>query len=297
MSAEMEELYRAAVGEKKAEYYVPRFLAFDDAGKGSIGWHWPAFFVTFGWLLWRRMWAVAGLYFVVPSIIMFGMQMAAPFFIVDNPESALISLGIFFLLFMLVMWLVPPLFAVRVYHGHTKERIKELKAKRHRKGLDTSHSALVAALEEQPHVSKLALWLYLILFVGVAGLGVLAAVAVPAYQQYALRAKVTTGYMEAQMRLIPHSGQHMDEVPWDTLDDTPSSNATAKPAGRLRVDHKVHSVYLTFDKSEASQVSEAQLKFEPVVGDDGIILGWTCSSPDIEDRYLPKQCRSDEYED
>ena len=54
-SSQNEELYRAAVGESKAGYYVPLFYRFDQPGASRVSWNWPAFFVPFFWMLYRRM--------------------------------------------------------------------------------------------------------------------------------------------------------------------------------------------------------------------------------------------------
>ena len=53
----VEALYRAAVGAKKADFYVPKFLRFDEANASKLSWNWPAFFVSFYWFLYRRMYA------------------------------------------------------------------------------------------------------------------------------------------------------------------------------------------------------------------------------------------------
>jgi hypothetical protein len=56
-----EALYRAAVGAKKADFYVPKFIRFDHAGASKLSWNWPALFVSFYWFLYRRMyrsWAI-----------------------------------------------------------------------------------------------------------------------------------------------------------------------------------------------------------------------------------------------
>jgi hypothetical protein len=56
--------YRAAVGPR-ADYYVPRFLSFDRPGASKASWHWPAFFVSFPWMLYRRMWRTALVVFLI----------------------------------------------------------------------------------------------------------------------------------------------------------------------------------------------------------------------------------------
>ena len=74
-SSQNEELYRAAVGAKKAGYYLPKFNSFDQ-GQSKVTWNWPAFFVTFFWLLYRRMYGLAvGYLFLVPLAL--GMLLVA----------------------------------------------------------------------------------------------------------------------------------------------------------------------------------------------------------------------------
>lgn len=53
------ELYRAVIGPRSQEYYLKHFLRFDSEGKTSATWHWPAYWVTLNWLIYRRMWGWA----------------------------------------------------------------------------------------------------------------------------------------------------------------------------------------------------------------------------------------------
>ena len=56
-------LFRIAVGPS-ADYYSARFLAFERAGRGGIGWHWPALFAPAVWAFYRKLW-VSGLVFAL----------------------------------------------------------------------------------------------------------------------------------------------------------------------------------------------------------------------------------------
>ena len=53
------ELYRAAIGPRAQDYYLKHFLRFDSEGKTSASWHWPAYWATLNWLIYRRMWGWA----------------------------------------------------------------------------------------------------------------------------------------------------------------------------------------------------------------------------------------------
>ena len=53
------ELYRAAIGPHGQDYYMRQFAKFDATGKPSISWHWPAYWATLNWLVYRKMWGWA----------------------------------------------------------------------------------------------------------------------------------------------------------------------------------------------------------------------------------------------
>ena len=56
-------LYRMAVGPR-ADYYVPRFLAFERTRRSVPSWHWPSFFLPSVWAFYRKLW-VAGIVFAL----------------------------------------------------------------------------------------------------------------------------------------------------------------------------------------------------------------------------------------
>ncbi len=62
------------IGHRSQAYYLKRFDEFDRAGKLHARWHWAAFFMTFGWLLYRKryldcvVYCVAGWSFIKVNI-------------------------------------------------------------------------------------------------------------------------------------------------------------------------------------------------------------------------------------
>ena len=70
-----EEYYKTIIGPKNQDYYLRQFSRFDDEGKAGASWHWPAFFVSFYWLLYRKMWLNALMYFIFPYLflVLFGI--------------------------------------------------------------------------------------------------------------------------------------------------------------------------------------------------------------------------------
>jgi cell division protein FtsN len=70
------ELYRAAIGPRAQDYYLKHFLRFDSEGKTSPTWHWPAYWATLNWLIYRRMWGWAlayGAALIGLALLIFGI--------------------------------------------------------------------------------------------------------------------------------------------------------------------------------------------------------------------------------
>src|SRR5690349_20948780 len=130
--SQTEDLYRAAVGEKKAGYYVPLFYRFDQPGASRASWNWPAFFVTFFWMLYRRMYGLAiGYLLLLPVVIaVLGLLLA----LVLGPQ---IGALLYYLMATGTAFVLVPMFANAIYHWHVKRRIAKLAADA------PSHDALV----------------------------------------------------------------------------------------------------------------------------------------------------------
>ncbi len=64
------------IGERSQAYYLKRFDEIDKAGKLIPSWHWASFFMTFGWLLYRKryldclVYCVAGTSFIKVNIVL-----------------------------------------------------------------------------------------------------------------------------------------------------------------------------------------------------------------------------------
>lgn len=63
--------YEAAIGPNNTDYYLKRFEGYDrfEASSLSWNWNWGAFLWPMGWLLYRKMWGMAGLCFLINPII------------------------------------------------------------------------------------------------------------------------------------------------------------------------------------------------------------------------------------
>ncbi|WP_342618010.1 SPOR domain-containing protein [Rhodoferax sp. GW822-FHT02A01] len=70
------DLYRAALGPIRTDYYLKAFTRFDAAGRSSLSWNWEAALLTLNWLAFRRLWGAALAYggaVVFAALLLFGI--------------------------------------------------------------------------------------------------------------------------------------------------------------------------------------------------------------------------------
>lgn len=265
--------YAAAIGPKATEYYLDEFEEIHRGGNGS--WHWPAFFVTLFWLMRRRMWGKAVLYIVISwllSIVGAGLVAASP------------GLGaVYQIALMIAFFVVPAKFANRLYFKHCTRLIEAAKqsarSRDHALGIvggkgGTSGAAFAFAL--------------VFVFVGVVGM--LAAVAIPAYQDYTMRAKATEVIvaMAPSRVAINEYYDRTGRLP-ATLQDTGVGYPSASRYGSA-VEYDAGSGAIS-TRAELSASVKALIVMRPLLSKDGRMT-WSCGSPDLAAKYLPKTCRA-----
>jgi len=129
------------------------------------------------------------------------------------------------------------------------------------------------------------------LMIVVAIIAILAALAMPAYQDYTIRAQVAEG-------LSLTNGARA--AVWDFVSNRgymPGSNASANlpPAisifGPYVTSVSVGSsrITATFGNKANTAIAGQTLRLTPTIGDGSI--EWTCDSPTIQPRHLPSRCR------
>ncbi|WP_035206197.1 SPOR domain-containing protein [Acidovorax sp. CF316] len=72
----MTALYRVALGPVNTEHYLPIFARFDDAGRTTTTWNWPAALFTLSWLVFRQLWGAALVYVAAAeglALLVFGL--------------------------------------------------------------------------------------------------------------------------------------------------------------------------------------------------------------------------------
>jgi type IV pilus assembly protein PilA len=289
---DMEALYRTAVGPKKAAFYVPKFVAFDQPGASKLSWNWPAFFFSFYWFLYRRMYATWAVYSLLIPI---GIGVASAILAASEGGDtgdlfySVVTLGYSFG--------VIPMLANSFYHRSVKKRIEALREK------VPETSAQLLVLDNTSPTSNI-IWV-IIPFVMIAIIGILAAIAIPAYQTYTIRAQVSEAFVLSDQIKPAVVKYYRSENSWPMgMQELHLSQPTA---GRFVTDLSVDrgTISVTFGNQANPLIVGHILSFRPLMTDTGAIT-WMCgywarganadseigpNLTDVKRQFLPSECR------
>jgi len=279
--------YTAVIGPKNQAYYLDKFERFDNAGKTGASWHWPAFFVSFYWFLYRKMWLPALAYFFAPYLLI----MLAGVFAGAGGSNSAGSIGLLlYAAYLAGVWIVLPMYANALYYNHCKKKIAAVVA------ASPDQQRQLGELSARGGTSGIIIIL-VVLMVFVAGIGILAAIAIPAYQGYIARSQVAEALSLVDGMKVPVADYY------GRNGACPGDN-TAGPVDNIPVASSLGGTYVQMVQTSASPCAIiATMKSTGVVTalagktlvlqmqEDAGNLSWTCYSPDIKAQYLPKACR------
>ena len=269
-----EEAFKALIGGKNQDYYLNHFNKFEADGKTSATWHWPAFFVTFFWLLYRKMWLQAALYFFVPGIV-FGFIVGILSLIVG--ESAILL----YIPYYLAIFILPAMYANAIYYKHCKNEITQIS--RYKLSADKTLDKYI----QNGGISNAGILVPFVLAIPM--IGILAAIAIPAYQDYTIKARVAQSYYlekEAANAVSDYYAQHQ-KIP-ETLVEAGFTKPLPPQVGSLTIVDRVHGTIGLAMKSGFTKIGDRTLLLIPSQEDSGEIT-WACRS-NIDKRYLPPDC-------
>lgn len=272
-----EEFYRAAIGPKNQNYYLSKFLRFDGAAKAGASWHWPAFFLTFYWFLYRKMWLNAAVYFVLPYVVLMLLGMVGAV----GGKSADAIVGFTYVVFLAGLFLLPPLYANALYYRHCRQKIADVRAS------SSDPQRQLGELSAKGGTSHVVLIIVLVMgFVAI--IGILAAIAIPVYRDYTIRARLLDAASlgnRAAESVANHVYQHR-EIPSSL--EAAGFVATLPPSVKdIGVNSQNGVVVITM---AVAPIADKALLLVPSLDADNRIA-WKCTSEDIPEKYLPRECK------
>lgn len=273
-------LYRVAVGPA-ADYYAPRFLRYEQAGRGRPGWHWPSFLFPSVWAFYRRLWLAGLVFAVLPVAGAFAFVMLAQR--IDNASVPWL-LGA-----AVAIWLLPgvisSLLANSLLYRHVRRIVRRAEAS------TGSPSQVASLLAQQRPTSLLAA-----LVLGGGALLMTANLMAPSVRVAWFEHEVRTEVAAVLASVRPLQQQVEDG--WNRFRTVP---------GKLDVDAL---------RVQAAAALLAEVSFRPANGRLRLGLGasipalagrsillapsvdpmqhlqWTCIPIDIPVQFLPKECHS-----
>jgi Tfp pilus assembly protein PilE len=276
LQPKQEDFYRALIGSKNQEYYLRQFEKFDKQGKAGVSWNWPALFFTFYWLLYRKMWGAAVLYFLSPYIIFIPLGIVAAFL----GKASAIFIGIAWVIYVIAIIIAPPLYANALYYRQCKKKIAQVASSGH------SVERQLGELTGRGGTSKLFLVIFMIAIIALVG--ILAAIAIPAYHEYTVRAQ-TAGALELGKRASISVAEYYDKNQQVPPDLGKAGFVQTMPDYVKGISVNTQSGIITVTMSK-SPVEDKSLQLLPSLERSGEIK-WVCRSKDIPPRYLPMQCK------
>lgn len=148
------------------------------------------------------------------------------------------------------------------------------------------------------------------LMIVIAIIGILAALAIPAYQDYTIRAQVQEGVaLSVQTRNAVTEAYMSTGSGPATRAEAGLSNAASDTRGRYVQSVNIidSEVVITFGNESNRIIEDKVLYITPYVAEDGTSLVWRCgnaaapegdalgaeeAATDLENSYLPQTCRS-----
>lgn len=147
-----------------------------------------------------------------------------------------------------------------------------------------------SATPAQAPAARTALLVVVVILGSLPVLGILAAIAIPAYHDYTVRSRVAAAHALGERAAAAVAAYHAETGQWpQTLADTGVTLPASAEVQALTVDGGNGVITLTLARAP---VAGRSLLLAPVHTDAGT-LEWDCVNLDLQPRHLPQACRGD----
>lgn len=273
-----DDAFKALIGGKNQDYYLNHFNKFEADGKTSATWHWPAFFVTFFWLLYRKMWLQAALYFFIPGIGITILVIILSFFV---GESA----SLLYIPYYLAIFILPAMYANAIYYKHCKNEITQIS--RYKLSADKTLDKYI----QNGGISIAGILVPFVLAIPI--IGILAAIAIPAYQDYTIKAKLMQTYtIEQEVANLVDNYYNQHQALPTSLTEAGYTTPLPPYIQSLTINQEDGTIVANLS---GAIINGKTLVLAPTKGENNTIY-WNCHSggnhgEEIKDKYLPAKCK------
>ena len=272
-------LFRIATGPS-ADYYGPRFIAFERAGRARAGWHWPALFAPAVWAFYRKLWIAGVVFALLPLAGAFAMTEIAPWF----DDFTVMWLACASLLTIVLPGICGAALANALLYRRVRRRIRSAEA------LTESASQAATRIGGIAPVSPYGA-VVLGTFAVMLLVGGVAPVLFDAYDEHAVRVKVGKALVGAApiKEQIEDSWAAFQRWPRPGVALQIPARAGAVLFNEVVVNPSTGRVKLDVGSSIPELAGKAILLVPTV--DEAERVRWFCIPVGIPDRYLPQVCR------
>ena len=269
------------VGPRFDEYYASRFAGIQQGA--GVSWHWPAFFIASFWLLYRKMWAYAASYWLLLPLV---IAIIAGFVSAAGGTAAdqvLYFNVVYYGAYAVVGFILMPLYANRLYYRFANKKLEKIA----QKFPDSDQQRLELARKG----GTSSIIVVVLPFILIVVIGILAAISIPAYQDYTIRAQVSEGLSLSggAKAAVADYYRNQGELPADneTIGLAPASEISGNYVDSVSVEQG--NIVIGYGGQSHSLLDGKTLVLQPMV-EDGL-LEWGCYSDSIDNRHLPARCR------
>ena len=225
------------------------------------------------------MWLVAALYLFVLPIVQSVLLVALIAILGSDAGTTL-----YFLIWFLTSYIALPMFANWLYYRHAQGKLQ--------KAATMSASPDQQALQLARTGGTSSVIVILLPLVVIFFIAILAAIAIPAYQDYTIRAQISEGLNlsgGAKAAVMDHFGA-TGELAADneTAGLLPANRLTGKYVSSVAVD--AGNVVITYGNQANVLIDGQTIVLTPEIQPNNL-LNWACSSQSIKPAHLPAACR------